>query len=313
MNKKYLDKSGLERVSGTINKKLTKNNNMPAASASLLGKFCLYTGENSATFRKGGVYECIHTSSGYKWELRSFNFIGTTSEWNALTLEEKVAYQTADILDDDNKTRYAVNQITGALIPISGGEVSWTGTLSEWDALSLGERAKYDGKKVFIIDDYMENIPVMIGASADDDGFKGLVPTPSAGDEGKFLKGDGLWENINILTKLASVTADGIKTYVELLSEFQNYIPNDMSIRCLFVITTNNTLQTFIEVAATPSRRTFTRFVPSSQGIDNYRIDIGSQTIYRDVEISNNGTINNQDFSNTVVTNGTILSLIKVL
>lgn len=82
------------------------------------------------------------------------------------------------------------------------GELSWTGTQAQWDALSASEKAEYDGKKVYITDDYMENIPVMIGASANDGGYKGLVPTPNAGDENKVLMGNGAWsDKVYILIK----------------------------------------------------------------------------------------------------------------
>ena len=37
------------------------------------------------------------------------------------------------------------------------------------------------------------NIPIMQGASAMAPGHSGLVPTPAAGDQDKFLKGDGSW------------------------------------------------------------------------------------------------------------------------
>lgn len=35
---------------------------------------------------------------------------------------------------------------------------------------------------------------VMVGATSDADGASGLVPAPAAGDEGKFLAGDGTWK-----------------------------------------------------------------------------------------------------------------------
>ena len=38
-------------------------------------------------------------------------------------------------------------------------------------------------------------IPTMTGATDEDDGAEGLVPAPSAGDEAKFLAGDGTWKN----------------------------------------------------------------------------------------------------------------------
>ena len=39
--------------------------------------------------------------------------------------------------------------------------------------------------------------PVMIGATALTDGVQGLVPTPLAGEESAFLRGDGTWANIS--------------------------------------------------------------------------------------------------------------------
>ena len=87
------------------------------------------------------------------------------------------------------------------------GELSWTGTQAQWDALSSSEKAEYDGKKVYITDDYMQNIPVMTGASANDGGYKGLVPTPHAGDEIKVLFGNGAWGNAVTSTKLPDNTS----------------------------------------------------------------------------------------------------------
>jgi hypothetical protein len=48
---------------------------------------------------------------------------------------------------------------------------------------------------------------VMTGASASEAGATGLVPAPAAGDNAKFLKGDGTWG-----TPSATVTADDIPT-----------------------------------------------------------------------------------------------------
>lgn len=50
------------------------------------------------------------------------------------------------------------------------------------------------------------NISDFTGATASADGDRGLVPTPAAGDEGKFLKGDGLW------SLLASADLDSLTT-----------------------------------------------------------------------------------------------------
>lgn len=91
------------------------------------------------------------------------------------------------------------------------GELSWTGTLAQWNALSSSEKAEYDGKKIYITDDYMQNIPVMTGASASDGGYKGLVPTPQSGDQDKTLKGDGTWGH-KLVTDI--VTQNGAYGYI---------------------------------------------------------------------------------------------------
>ena len=42
--------------------------------------------------------------------------------------------------------------------------------------------------------------PAMRGATADADGASGVVPVPAAGDDGKFLRGDGTWGEIDVPT-----------------------------------------------------------------------------------------------------------------
>lgn len=44
--------------------------------------------------------------------------------------------------------------------------------------------------------DSVMSIPIMTGATLNQDGKKGLVPAPVAGDENKFLRGDGSWITI---------------------------------------------------------------------------------------------------------------------
>lgn len=39
-------------------------------------------------------------------------------------------------------------------------------------------------------------IPAMVGATALQVGETGLVPYPSAGDQNKFLRGDGTWQSL---------------------------------------------------------------------------------------------------------------------
>ena len=53
---------------------------------------------------------------------------------------------------------------------------------------------------------YTAKVNTMIGASSSAAGSKGSVPAPAAGDEGKFLKGDGTWGEVDIPTITSSTT-----------------------------------------------------------------------------------------------------------
>ena len=61
----------------------------------------------------------------------------------------------------------------------TGQVLSYNGT--EWVPMTLPEAV---------------NASVMIGATADTAGSAGLVPAPQAGDENKFLRGDGKWVEV---------------------------------------------------------------------------------------------------------------------
>ena len=56
-------------------------------------------------------------------------------------------------------------------------------------------------------------IPTMTGASSSANGFEGLVPAPTAGDQDKYLKADGTWGAINVsndgVRSIASGSSNG--------------------------------------------------------------------------------------------------------
>lgn len=96
--------------------------------------------ENSTNLvESGGVYEMIKNASSV--------FIGTAAEWAIET--DKESYQLAVITDTD--TINTVNSTTGATDPVADYTGAWTGTATEWDALSISEKVKY--KIVNITDD----------------------------------------------------------------------------------------------------------------------------------------------------------------
>lgn len=65
------------------------------------------------------------------------------------------------------------------------------------EGLKTGQVLGFDGSK-WVPMDLPEAITssVMKGASADTAGSAGLVPAPQAGDQNKFLRGDGTWAEV---------------------------------------------------------------------------------------------------------------------
>lgn len=62
------------------------------------------------------------------------------------------------------------------------------------------------------------NVAPMIGATADTDGAEGLVPAPKAGDEGKFLRGDGTWaEALTESSETITIVKEDVSNLKELL------------------------------------------------------------------------------------------------
>lgn len=51
-------------------------------------------------------------------------------------------------------------------------------------------------------------VSIMTGATASTDGISGLVPVPVAGDQNKFLRGDGTWQQV--LPDFSAVNADSV-------------------------------------------------------------------------------------------------------
>ena len=92
----------------------------------------------------------------------------------------------------------------------SGQVLSYNGT--EWIPMTLPEAVTSS---------------VMIGASAETAGAAGLVPAPKAGDQTKFLRGDGTWAEVATidadLSKYATVeSVNAIDTRVSQLEEDQD-------------------------------------------------------------------------------------------
>lgn len=66
-----------------------------------------------------------------------------------------------------------------------------------------GGKVTYNGSEIAKVSDLPS---VMTGATAGDAGTSGLVPAPAAGDQGKFLQGDGSWANPTATTAWGNIT-----------------------------------------------------------------------------------------------------------
>lgn len=89
-------------------------------------------------------------------------FVGTQSEWNALSSSEKAKYKIVHLTGNGTYKRDAT---TGDLVSIAGSGGS---------------------------------TQTMTGATSSTDGVGGSTPTPLAGDQGKFLKGNAEWSIPNL-------------------------------------------------------------------------------------------------------------------
>ena len=104
-------------------------------------------------------------------------------------------YPTIYILmkDDSIGIMYEYNSSTNTWLKYGGdlGIIPITG--EEYDNLSEEDKNK---DVFYLITDriaYLEDVSVMKGATAEADGATGTVPVPKAGDQNKFLRGDGTW------------------------------------------------------------------------------------------------------------------------
>ena len=65
-----------------------------------------------------------------------------------------------------------------------------------WETPSGGTVTDVQEDGTSILNNGVANILTMTGAGSNSAGTKGLVPAPASGDQGKFLKGNGTWDNV---------------------------------------------------------------------------------------------------------------------
>lgn len=124
---------------------------------------------------------------------------GTPAAWESIETKDA---DTLYFIAEENATRgtlYLGNKL------ISSG-ITNTYSLSDLEDVLIGANVPSDAVLVYNdTDDIWEPVSletaiatvigVMRGATAEDDGLSGLVPQPTAGQQGLFLRGDGTWAN----------------------------------------------------------------------------------------------------------------------
>lgn len=122
------------------------------------------------------------------------------------------------------------NAITGLLYlgdKLISGSIISSMSLSDLEDIMLGENISPNSILVFdgdeqkwvnkpfseIFGDITGSLVEMVGATSSHDGAAGIVPQPLAGDQNKFLRGDGTWAEVSGLTpvqaqEIAQLRAD---------------------------------------------------------------------------------------------------------
>ena len=130
--------------------------------------------------------------------------------------------------------------------------------------------------------------PVMTGATATENGTAGKVPSPGAGKQGHFLRGDGTWADVSSavtgFAKIASGTYTGTGTYG---ADNPNSLTFDFTPKAVFISQniTGEEEDNGITVNFTP-----TAVLPYIWGTDNFQVvSTGKALFTNTVSVSGNG------------------------
>lgn len=105
--------------------------------------------------------------------------------------------------------------------------------------LTSGQILGYDGTEWIPISlDGAISSSVMTGATEEEAGKSGLVPTPQAGDQNKFLRGDGTW---------AEIGGDGVDTSLFAKQTDLDITNNNVSANTSAINDLNSSNETIIE------------------------------------------------------------------
>lgn len=131
------------------------------------------------------------------------DIVGTKAEldqYDTSTLGDRDIIKVLQDETENNATTYYRWSTSTSQFTLIGEEGPYY-TKSAVDALLLDKADKATTYTKTEVDALISAIPqpsVFTGATSTDAGTSGLVPAPAAGDEDKYLKGDGTWDTITI-------------------------------------------------------------------------------------------------------------------
>ena len=143
---------------------------------------------------------------------------GTQALYDQSSKDQDTLYFIYENPTDTTGKLYLGNKLIG------GGSSGLSETIFVSDIEDILIKEGLADRDILAYNDYTkkwENISIdnlvttMVGATAQDDGVAGLVPVPSAGDQLKFLRGDGTW-----------TTVDGTLSQAEIqsINEFKSQV-----------------------------------------------------------------------------------------
>ena len=152
---------------------------------------------------------------------------GTQALYNSLaTKDSDTLYFVYESASSETGKLYLGNKL------ISGSSSNPSGNISLADVADIALNGQTDGD--LLVYDEAEgkwvnmpvaealSVPVMTGATATDDGISGLVPVPVAGDQLKFLRGDGTWATVS-----AEMSAEDRQSIADLQAQVSTLIGTD--------------------------------------------------------------------------------------
>lgn len=149
---------------------------------------------------------------------------GTQALYNSLgTKDQDTLYFVYDSVSDDHGRLYLGNKLISGSSSNPAGDISlsdiqdilFDNNLADGDFLVYDEA---EGKWVNKPFSEALNVPIMVGATASAAGVAGLVPVPAAGDQLKFLRGDGTWATVTAeLSPSDAADISQLKTQVATL------------------------------------------------------------------------------------------------